>query len=862
MKKLSLFHIVGLIGAILIVLGTIYYLFMPNLFSEGMLYGGDEAGHMFIPKFAVDYFLQHHRLPIINPYWYNGAETFHSSPSLAYIPIAIIYFITKDIYLSNRIFTLLLLLAAGMSMFYLLYKRNGIRSALIGAIIFPFSPLVFSLIRTSLTRAIPFILMPLVFYFTDEVLEKKYRFRNLLILAIIMAAMFLGHPLMALSTLIPFISYILLRLLFDRKIDFNKFLIWLSAFLMACGLIAWFAIPFLLEPSGYSYASENAVQDFRRTIPYVLALIGIPLVSLGLFSFLHQRNRKNWILLLSVILILLCYTPMGYIFYKSSMLSPWYQWYLGSGALLWIDIIVIYWVTTAFEFPTLKSKIRVPIAIIAVPLLIVGGLLYFNNFNKGFSYTKIWTNPYKDALPELTAALEENQNPGRVFSIKNVAKLDWVVPAIARKYYSEGHYFSIARIGKEISWINDAIDNDYPAYAIAKMRLFNDRFFVVTSDLETSFKNNPPQGPTFNELLEKDGFKLVFSRPKESIRALYYKDKPSSYLIPLEEKTLVIGNHAYNYAAFQPNSYIAGSIYLDDYDLEFINNFDNLVLYGFGFHDKTKAEKLVQDYAKSGGRVTIDMLNVENSKLEAEPTFLGVHSSLEVVKTPMQIEFAQNIDDNILPKTLEFPSIKDFGLQGSSKANLVPLKEWRFTEYLNLDSSLARWQNRVDPDNGLYSLVGYKNINGNKVWFVGGNLFYHAYLTHNPVEQKFLKEITTGNSDSESTKQLKINILSQNLDPEAGKMEFSYSAEEATPLLVSYTISPHWKAYLNGQPIKIYNIDRMMAVNLPAGDNHVMLRYENIPIHYLAKGTSVATLILLGVIFLFNIKRKRAKKNV
>ena len=187
MIRKKLWHWLGLFGAILLVLGTIFYLFAPNLFSSGMLYGGDEAGHMFIPKFVVDYFQQHHRLPLINPYWYNGTETFHHAPFLAYFPIIIIYLITKDIYLTNRIFTFILLLFAGMSMFYLLYKRYGIRSALIGAIIFPFSPLIFSLIRTSLTRAIPFILMPLVFYFTDEILENKYYFRNFLILVIIIA---------------------------------------------------------------------------------------------------------------------------------------------------------------------------------------------------------------------------------------------------------------------------------------------------------------------------------------------------------------------------------------------------------------------------------------------------------------------------------------------------------------------------------------------------------------------------------------------------------------------------------------------------------------------------------------------------
>ncbi len=73
--------------------------------------------------------------------------------------------------------------------------------------------------------------------------------------------------------------------------------------------------------------------------------------------------------------------------------------------------------------------------------------------------------------------------------------------------------------------------------------------------------------------------------------------------------------HCYNFAAFQPKSYLGGSIYLDDYDLDFLKNFDNLVLYGFGYHDKAKVEKLVSDYAKQGGHVMIDMLNMRPFEL-------------------------------------------------------------------------------------------------------------------------------------------------------------------------------------------------------------------------------------------------------
>lgn len=853
MRKNNLWHKLGLIIIISLISIIIFALFSPNFFSQGMTHGGDEAAHMFIPKYVVDYYKIHRHIPIINPYWYNGIETLHNAPSLDYIPIAAIYLVAKDIYLTNRIFTFLLLWLAGLSIFYLLYKRNNVRSAIIGSILYPFTPGIFYLARSSVTRVTPFILLPLAFYFSDEILEKNFRFRNFLILTLIMAAMILSHPVTGLGSIIFLGFYVFIRIVIDRKISSNKLWVWFGSLFLASGLSAWFAIPFLLEPSNYSYPAGGVATAIKtiKVLDMPILAGGIIFLILGLISFWQRRTEKDWALFVSLIFALFCVSPLSYPIYA---LFPWGYPF---SAFIWICIVSLYFGTSFFEFAKLNPKIAKGIALLAVPLLITIGLISYNRYD---AFLSVWVEPYDKSFSALNDAFGTLNNPGRVFDVKPASKLDWMIPAINKKYSSEGHYFSITRLNKEIGWMNDAFNNGYYAYMINRMNLFNDRYFVYTMYAERFFNNNPDLKTSFDQELKKDGYIKYSSSPDEAVRAVYYKDKPSQYLIPLKEQTLVIGYHGYNYAAFQPNSYIAGSIYLDDYDLEFIKNFDNLVLYGFGYHDKAKAEKLIGDYARGGGNVVIDMLNVESSKLESEPTFLGVHSTLSKTNSPMQLEFAQNVESNILPKTLEIPSTNDFGLDELGTAKPVPLNEWRFTEYSNLDSSMIRWQNRIDPDDGLNNLVGYKNIDGHKVWFVGGNLFYHAYLTHNSVEQKFLRQITTVNSKPASLSN--IDISSQNLDPEAGKMEFSYKAQEATPLLVSYTISPHWKAYLNGQPIKIYNLDSMMAVNLPAGENYVTLKYENLPDHYLAIGTTVASLIILGIIFFANLKRKKAKKDV
>lgn len=851
-KRPTFWHWIWFGLALFIVTGTIFALYSPSLFMDGMMHGGDESAHMFLPRYALEYFLAHHHLPVINPYWYNGIEAFHHAPYIDYFPITLIYIIFKNIYLTNRIFTWLILWLAGMAIFYLLYKRHNIRGAIIGGILYPFTTGMFYLARTSVTRFTPLILLPLGFYFTDELIEKDFRFRNFLLLAIIMAGMILSHPVTGVSAIFFLGFYSFIRFVVDHKIPSKKLFYWFAAFLVSCGLAAYFALPFLIEPTNYTYPAEEVVNDLKRSSINTIFLMigGVGVFLLGILSFIRQRTAKNWALLLSLLFAFFWVTPLSFPVHR---LIPWYYPFT---AMVWITIVILYWVSTLFEFPKLKSKTaRYAIAVIAIPLIIAVGLL---SFDKKQPLSRTWSEPFRNVYPALEEGLTTLGNAGRVFYIKPATKMDWVIPADYKKYMTEGHYFSITRLNKEIAWLNDAYNNGYFTYVTNKMALFNDRYYIHTMYAEKFFNNNPDLRAPYDEALKKAGFEKVFDRPGEVIRALYFQDKPSNYLIPLTDKTLIIGKYGYNYATFQPNSYSAGSIYLDDYDDEFLSHFDNLVLYGFGYRDKTKAENLIKNFAKKGGRVTIDLLNVEHPRIETEDIFLGVQSTNEVTKTTLNLEFNQNNHQNPLPAILPLPSIKDFGADAIKRVKFTPLKEWRFTEYYNLDGVLVNRQN--DQDSNLYGLIGYKNIGGNKVWFLGGNLIYHAYLTQNQQEQEFIRTLSTKDNGKISSSSPNITITSQNLDPEAGKLTFDYTAPQTTPLFVSYTISPHWKAYVNGRPLKIYNLHSMMALSLPAGNNHVQLVYEKLAIHTVAKGMTLATVIILGI--LYYVYRRRRKKDV
>ncbi len=99
---------------------------------------------------------------------------------------------------------------------------------------------------------------------------------------------------------------------------------------------------------------------------------------------------------------------------------------------------------------------------------------------------------------------------------------------------------------------------------------------------------------------------------------------------------------------------------------------------------------------------------------------------------------------------------------------------------------------------------------GNKVWFVGPNIFYHYYLTKDATEQKFINSlIPTTTKDNPA-----VTVQKEDLAPEEGSLKFNFTADGPWLGLVSYTYSPHWKAYLDGQPIKIDNLEDLMILDL------------------------------------------------
>ena len=467
---------------------------------------------------------------------------------------------------------------------------------------------------------------------------------------------------------------------------------------------------------------------------------------------------------------------------------------------------------------TIKSK-----SFVASTLVIILGI----SLIQGYFYTKSalgkTTSYYNPADIKIASKLSKITNKGRVMPMKYpFTYLLWWVPTEGKKPMVEGWYYSLTPAGKHIAWLYDAIDSGYPQYAVDKFSRLNVRYFLTNIDFQGS------RYEKFLNLLKKDGFTKTGSVEGYTL----YLKKESAYLVPLNQRVLVIGKYASRAAPILNNSVMGGKTYIDDYDLEFLKLFDVLVLYGFGYRDEKRATELVENYVKAGGRVIIDLVGLEGNPLVKHPGFLGV--------TPVSMNIKG--DANFI-KTQENPLLKNFNLTSSNFS--LKKETWNSFAYVDLDKNLLKLRSR----GGTYNILGYKKILGREVYFVGANLFYHAYLNHNKDEIRLLRNLAD-TSRSESSKE--ISIMKEKIEPE--HIKFTYSSSLRLPLLASFTYSPHWEAFLDGKKIKVYNIEDMMFLSLPAGNHNVALKYGPTPIHFYANSLSLLTLAFLGWLILKNRK--------
>lgn len=852
----------GILIAIGSGLAFVLYCYWPVITQPGIVPGADPTSFAHTAKMIVDYFKAHGSLPVIDPTWYAGFEL-RQAPPLIYFVLGSIYYLIHNIDLTMKIFHPVGTFLIFLSMFYLMRKEGyQTLNAWLAAMLFAFMPSVFASF-SSYTKVLAIIFLPLAFYATNQILIKN-SLKHLVYLAFLIMLVIYSHPMNGIVFGMFLSMYAVIYAIVDRQIITRRFFLVIGAIGLGFLLSSQYVVPFLFEKVGRTtLPPEEVVFNFgfgRLMLNYIAeyggALFGLIPLYVAIRKKIPKITATYLAAVLSTVIYFAYYFNIGF-FFPFNM-SYGYIWiYTADFAFAYVLALVIPWSKIQSLGPYF---LRIGLAILIIAFSFFMANKYVDIFRlANYQYEKY------PADVQISQELSKYDNPGRVMiSHYPFGLVNYMIANFTNRKSVEGHYFGISRIGTNIALMADAIHNSKPEYVINELKHLNVRYFVANQYLQDMYYQDPKTGEKIyvglkmiDELL-KNGYKFVYQtpfnsdaqgKPKKDSYKLFYLDKPSTYVMPVKEKIFAIGKYSYVVAAEMAPLGVnvlegrsSGSEYFDDYSLDFLKNFDTIVLYGFGYRDKVKAEDLARAYVAQGGHLVVDLFNMEVSPLADGPNFLGVTTCPIKLKEAAQIQPLTNGLAKMIPTTFDIPGeIYD---PGTGVIETRQLKEWNAVEYIGLDQSLAR----LKTDENIASIFGYKNIGTGEVTFIGLNFFYHLYNTNDKNEAKFIKSLIQGNIQT-----------GEAIDTDAREIIFAndylkYQLHSPTNQLwlISLAYSKHWKAYINGQPTPVKNIDNLMVIQTPAGSNVLELKYESTAVSILGWLLSGLTLVILIFMLIYS----------
>ncbi len=373
-----------------------------------------------------------------------------------------------------------------------------------------------------------------------------------------------------------------------------------------------------------------------------------------------------------------------------------------------------------------------------------------------------------------------------------------------------GWAYQGARTARNVAALNDALRRGYISYVLDRLTLFgtDDVLLLhaapIPSDLPTA--------------LGEVGFASAY-RGQDT--TLYHRDgAPRAY--EARWPALGIGRGAQNLSFIFPQMIVGGSELVDDYSAEELATYDALFLSGFGWHDRHRAESLVERAARAGVRVLIDLTGVPDDPMAREPHFLGVWGEkITLGRGPLRI-IGEGETFTLTPFDAGFPLWQAHAPQG------LDVEVWHH-EYLGAQSAV----------------LGYNVYGTGRVWFVGLNLPYHALLTRDPVVVKLISHVL-GLAAYERNDYR--HVLLQDYRAGQDGYRFAYTLDARATLLVPVARHDGSEVYVDGRQVNSRSLERLVAFDAPAGDHKVEIVVEATPIY--AWGRVVSLLAGIGIVAL------------
>jgi hypothetical protein len=270
---------------------------------------------------------------------------------------------------------------------------------------------------------------------------------------------------------------------------------------------------------------------------------------------------------------------------------------------------------------------------------------------------------------------------------------------------------------------------------------------------------------------------------------------------------------------------VQGSAYVDDYNIQDLSRFDEVLIYGGGAHDTDRAMRLLNAYVRSGGGLVIEASGTNLGSGAGEPLPITGLARHDKAGDWLFKAESSPVTDGI-----------DFGSFGPPRYGAGP---WT----VSAASAVRGWAQTVLTSGSDAVVVAGQLGQGRVVWS-GLNLPFHIDSYRSAEESRFLTSAMSWASRASAT--AVVTSAANRLDPQDMTVTVGASTRG---VLFKESWFDRWHAYVNGREASIDRVGPgFMYVTLPAGTSFpakVEWRYQKSAVDWLGIGLSVATLVAL-----------------
>lgn len=810
-------------AAVLVIAVVTLVLYADVIFPRDMdaiyPWSSDAWGHLIKAVYLRQEIAEGNWYPDLFPEWYSGQQMLRYFPPITYFSLVGLNELTDNIFMAGNYLIFITALVGGVSLL-LFAPRIGLAWATLAGIFFVIFPdnIRVAFAEGNLPRIISTALLPAAFFFLVNLLEHNGRKRDFVGLVVLVGLIVLSHAMMAGIALLGFGMYAVSYWLVGRG-TLKAAAIGAGALTIGLFVSAWWMFPSLT--GGITELDNAAASEAIAQFP----------VSISFNPGLRSTNHEIFYVGLSVFIATLISWPLW------SRLEPWVRSMVPVTLIMMLigsTLVVEFW--RALPAHQLFWPLR--FMSFASLLLILNSLIVASKmFETSIAPQLRWLRFAALAIPLLmladfqpsTALIRTREIPVDVSSMsEKLRELDgWRVAtadlsrlgsAPAMLFTTEGNReqifgwaFQGSITAALLARVNQSMDQGHLGYTISRLERLgtDDVVHLPQTDID----------PGFRPALENAGFEIVHT---SGPLTLFHKDgAPRAVDIPL--KVFGIGSGANNIALLFPEVTIGTSDNIEDYDTEFLELFDVIVLSRFTFNNRANAEKQVTDLAAQGKTIVVDLTSAPLDTLSREPKFLGVYG-----EPVLQIAQARTIIDGVisplLPFTEEFGTWRSVTPQGADEV-LIPF------EYIAIEGTALS-----------------RNIYGDgQVIFVGLNLMFHAAVTDDPLAIRIL-ETVLGLEAKQPSGDKTIPLDNYEASEDGWRFDITLPAEQWVLLPMGMHAGTSVEA--GGETVDIVGVESLILAKLPGGTSSVHIKSEQTGIYTIGRATTVVG-VLVTLYYLF-----------